>query len=54
MWYFNGIIDEFAIFNVELSDQDIKTIMDKGLGSIQAAVDFSGKLVNTWSNIKTR
>ncbi len=54
MWYFRGTIDELAIFNVELGEEDIKTIMDKGLTSSKLAVDFSGKLANTWAGIKTK
>ena len=55
-WYFNGLIDEVAIFNVELTEEDIQTIMNKGLerASGLAAVDLSGKLIATWANIKSR
>ena len=55
-WYFNGLIDEVAIFNVELAEEDIQTIMDKGLerASGLAAVDLSGKLITTWANIKSQ
>jgi hypothetical protein len=52
-YYFNGIIDEVAIFNVALAEQDIQSLMDSGLkGSGVAAVDLSGKLTTTWGEIK--
>lgn len=52
--YYNGLIDEFAIFNVALTEDDIKTIMDKGLARALgiAAVSPSGKLTATWGSIK--
>ena len=54
--YFEGIIDEVAIFNVPLSAQDIQTTMNKGLerASGLVAVDLSGKLTTTWAAIKAR
>ena len=48
---FRGIIDEVAIFNVVLSEDDINTIMDDGLDKA-AAVSPSDKLTTTWANIK--
>jgi len=53
-WYFNGLIDEFAIFNVALDKGEIKTVMNQGLerASGIAAVDPSGKLATTWAAIK--
>jgi len=54
-FYFNGIIDEVAIFNVALGEQDIQSLMDNGLKeSGIAAVDLSGKLTTTWANIKAQ
>lgn len=54
-YWFAGIIDEVAVFNVALADGDIQTLTDKGLKeSLSAAVDLSGKLVTTWSSIKAR
>ncbi len=54
--YFNGVIDEVAIFNVELEEEDIQTIMNDGLerASGLTAVDLSGKLISTWGNVKVR
>ena len=55
-WHFNGLIDEFAIFNVELEAEDIQAIMNDGLAVLSglAAVDLSGKLITTWANIRAR
>lgn len=54
--YFFGIIDEVAIFNSILTEDDLQTIMDNGLdealGGI-AAVDASKKLATTWANLKS-
>lgn len=54
--YFNGLIDEIAVFNVPLAEQDIQSILNKGLKESLglAAVDLSGKLTTTWANIKAR
>lgn len=55
--YFIGLIDEVGIFNVALENQDIKSIMEKGL---QVAI-FGGanvfsvdKLAFTWAGIKAQ
>ena len=55
-WHFNGLIDEVAIFNIELEEKEIQTIMNDGLerASGLAAVNLSGKLITTWANIKFR
>ena len=47
-YYYNGTIDEVAVFNVPLSEADIKPLMN---GSI-AAVSPAGKLTTTWGDIK--
>jgi len=54
--FLNGIIDEVALFNVTLDEQDIQTIMSKGLKESLglAAVVSSGKLATTWAGIKAR
>ena len=51
---FNGIIDEVAVFNVVLTEDDIKTVMTKGLGTAIGivAVEPSDKLAATWASIK--
>jgi len=54
-WYFNGIIDEVAIFNIELGEKDIQTIMNNGLEkSTLVAVEPADKLARTWADIKAR
>jgi len=54
---FSGNIDEMAVFNTALTENDIKSIMNDGLvvalGSV-TAVHPSGKLTATWADIKTR
>jgi len=47
-----GLIDEVAIFNAALSEDDINTIMTKGLQNSVAAVSPKTKLATTWGNIK--
>ncbi len=47
----NGLMDEVALFNVALTGDDIKRIMENGL-SIALSIRPSGKLTTTWGNIK--
>ncbi|MCD6507140.1 hypothetical protein J7M22_11015 [Candidatus Poribacteria bacterium] len=47
----NGDLDEIGLFNVALSEDDIKEIMEKGLAQI-AAVTPTGKLATTWGKMK--
>jgi hypothetical protein len=49
---FHGIIDEVAIFNVALTEDDIKNLMNEGIGP--TAVSSSGKLAITWVKIKAK
>jgi hypothetical protein len=52
-YYFNGAIDEVAIFNISLEAQDIKTIMDSGLlKATVLAVESNNKLATTWGNLR--
>lgn len=51
--FFDGIMDEAVLFNVALSQDDIRTLMDKGLGNI-LAVSPAGKLTTTWAGVKTQ
>jgi len=53
-FFFEGIIDEVAIFNAALEEEDIKDLMNKGLKeSINpSAVDPSGKLASTWAALR--
>jgi hypothetical protein len=48
--WINGVVDEVAFFNVALTEDDIKSIMN-GLG-IETAVDPLRKLTTTWGGIK--
>ena len=50
--FLSAIVDDVAIFNVALSDNEIETIMNEGL-EMAASVDPSDKLTTTWSTIKT-
>ena len=53
MYKSSGQIDDLAFFNVALEEDDIQTLMNRGL-KVSAAVDVSGKLTTTWSAIKAR
>ena len=49
--YFDGIIDEFAIFDIALTEEEIEILMTEGLKNV-AAVSARGKLTTTWGRIK--
>ena len=49
--YYEGILDEVAVFNATLSAEDISAIMNGGLESA-LAVSSAGKLATTWASIK--
>lgn len=51
--WINGTVDDVAFFNAALDIDDIKNIMKNGLTK-SFAVDPSGKLPETWANIKIR
>ena len=51
--YTAGIIDEVALFNVALDEDDINSIMTDGLVNI-TDVEPQGKLATTWGTIKQR
>ena len=51
--YTDGIIDDVALFNVALEEEDIKALMDDGVETA-AAVDPVNKLTTTWGRIKQR
>ena len=51
--YTTGIIDEVALFNVALSEDDLQSIMNDGLVNL-TAVEATGKLATTWGNVKKR
>ena len=52
--YFVGIIDEAAIFNTVLSEDDLKAIADNGLAKVLGglAVAPTNKLTTTWATLK--
>ena len=49
---FIGILDDVAIFNVALSEDDIMNIMTNGLKGASVAVEPAGKLATTWARLK--
>ena len=50
--FWQGRIDEVAIFNIALTEDDVKNFMDNGLAAL--AVSPSGKLASMWGNIKVQ
>jgi len=54
---FNGIIDEVAILDTALEENDIKDIADNGLSKTLGggqSVQPAGKLTSTWGDVKNR
>ncbi len=51
---FNGLIDEVALLDRALSEDEIRTIMDDGLEAGALAVSPKGKATTTWGAIKSR
>ena len=50
-WDFTGVLDEIAIFNAPLSEEDLNTVMTAGLeGAL--SVSPTNRLTTTWGNIK--
>lgn len=49
--HWQGLFDEFIIFNTVLSEDDIKSVMNDGLES-GLAVDPKAKLAVTWGSLK--
>ena len=49
--FFNGYVDEIAIFNVALSEKEINELIDDGLGHT-LAIDPVGKVATTWGEIR--
>jgi hypothetical protein len=50
--WLKGVIDEVALFNNPLKQNEIKQIVANGL--VSKAVDSQGKLATTWGNLKKR
>jgi len=55
-WPFAGIIDDVALFDVGLTEDEVRDIMDKGVGESTGvlAVSDAGKLAAAWGKIKAR
>lgn len=51
-----GMLDEIAIFDVALEEEDIQTIMNEGLEKALGitAVSSTGKLTTTWGEVKAQ
>jgi hypothetical protein len=51
---FSGIVDEVAIFNKAIAENDVQDIMNKGIGKVFGiiAVSTVDKITATWGNIK--
>ena len=47
--FFNGVIDEFKIWSVALTAEEVKVNMEKAL-----AVEAEGKLTTTWGKLKSK
>ena len=54
--YFKGIVDDVAMFSDALSEADLKTLMEDGVGKVLgvAPVEPTGKLATTWGDLKAR
>ncbi|MBM3240193.1 LamG domain-containing protein [Candidatus Poribacteria bacterium] len=54
--WFTGVLDDVAIFHAALEDNDIKTIMNDGLGKTMGltAVSPAGKFATSWGQIKNQ
>ena len=52
---YTGIIDEVAIFNKAIAENDILEIMNKGLGKVMGVTEVSSldKVASTWGKIKS-
>ena len=50
-WDFTGVLDEVAIFNTALSEDDLGTIMTEGLEKA-LSVSAINRLTTTWGDIK--
>jgi hypothetical protein len=49
-----GVMDDVGLFNVALTEDEVKSIMNEGLRETATAVSISGKLVTAWGNIKAQ
>jgi len=53
-WYLNALLDEVALFNAVLTEDDVKRIMNDGLERVLglAPVSPAGRLTSSWGSIK--
>ncbi len=49
-----GLLDEIAIFNVALEEEEIKRVMQDGISALTSPVESKGKLSTTWGGIKSK
>jgi len=49
--FFDGLMDDVALFNIALDQDQIGELMDLGISGI-AAVSSQGKLITTWARLK--
>jgi len=49
---YTGLLDELILFNVALSQEDIRALMNNGFSGV-LAVSSAGKLTTTWGNLKS-
>ena len=47
-----GVVDEVGLFNVGITNEDVKGIMNSGLKQYASAVESASKLTTTWGNIR--
>ena len=47
-----GTVDEVGLFNIGITNEDVKGIMNSGLKQYSSAVESAGKLTTTWGNIR--
>ncbi len=50
----NVFVDEVAIFNVALGQDEIASMANSGLAPIVASVEAEGKMTTTWGKVKTK
>ena len=54
-YFYKGLIDEVIVFEVALTQEDVKDTMNRGIEAALggAAVSFAGKLASNWGAIKS-
>jgi len=50
---FEGLMDDAGLFSVGLTEDDIQSIMNDGLGGV-TAVETAGRLTTTWASMKAQ